>query len=115
MPASLPTDSPGRSDRPQNRVRLRSLAALGGVWDLQSAFNPGDAEVPAQMRQIERADGPGDFDKRDLVRARQQDRDVADRVMLKVHPEPGHSRVSVAIVLIDQLLPPCGLIFLPYR
>lgn len=80
-----------------------------GVW-----VDFGDAEVAAEVEQVEGADGAGDFDEVHGAGAAEQDGDVADFGAFEVEPEIGEGAVRLGIlrgagVGIDEVLPAGGV------
>jgi hypothetical protein len=69
-------------------VQLRMLFS---IRHQHPTFDPWNTEVPAEMGQVERVDRPGDHDKVDLIRPGKENRDVADRFILKVDPQIGQT------------------------
>ena|SRR6516225_9438133 len=75
-------------------------------------FNLRDTEVSAEVREVERTDGPRNLEEIDLGRPRDQDCDIADCVILPVDPQVGYTWEAVLIVLVHELHPSGGLIFI---
>src|SRR3984885_16276100 len=67
------------------------------------------------MGKVERADRPGNFNKCDFLGPGQQHRDVADGIVVEVNPEVGRSRASVLIMVVYELFPSLGVVFILYR
>jgi len=57
------------------------LLCAGRCRNYHSSFNPGDAEVSGKVEQINRTDGPGDFNEINLILARVKDGEVSNGVV----------------------------------
>ena len=68
-------------------------------WHPYSTFDFRDAEVSAQMREVKWADRSGNLDEVHFGRPRNQNRDVADRLMLPVDPQIGHAGNTVCAMV----------------
>ena len=60
---------------------VRGLLSAGRGRNYHSSFNPGDAEVSGKVQQINRTDGPGNFDEINLILARVKDGEVSNGVV----------------------------------
>jgi hypothetical protein len=92
----------------------RSGLFSGRCWDHDGAgVDFGNAEVAAEMDQVERAEGTGDFDSGHLAGAAEEDGDVVDLTVLEVEPEVGEGLLRCGAilrrgVLVDEVLPAGG-------
>src|SRR5208282_1984726 len=87
-------------DCPRHTLRLPL-----SVRHRHATLNLRDTEVPAKTEEIDWTDGPGNHDKVDLIRFLQENRDIADRIVLQAHPEIRHPWASVLLVVVHHLLP----------
>ena len=58
---------------------------------------PGDAEVAAEVDEVERTQRAGELDEVHLARAADEDRDVVDLGAVEVEPEVGDGVVGLAL------------------
>src|SRR5882762_7999932 len=87
---------------------LISLSQSGSALSIRHdhpAFNLRDTEVPAKVGKVERANGPGNYDKVELIRPGEKNCDAADRVILPTNPEVAHTWAPVLLTVVHQLLP----------
>src|SRR5215469_3222783 len=77
-----------------------------------TAFDLWNAEVSSEMNQVQRTDRAGNDDEVDRVVFGEQDGDIADCIVFEANPKPGASQSAALLVIIYQLFPALGLIFL---
>src|SRR5260370_8025181 len=71
--------------------------------------------MPAEMRQVNRTDRPGNHNELHFIRPGKKDRDVANRVVFPADPEIAHTLAFALVLLIHESLPARRAILLAYR
>src|ERR1700741_4780029 len=87
-PTSLSNQAKGRTDAFCSPGRCSRPCAIQflpppTIRYHPSALNLRNPEVPAKMGKVQRTDRPGNQNQVDLIRPRQQQCDVADRIILE--------------------------------
>ena len=96
------------------RLLLRIwLSIIARPWQRNPALDRWNAEMSAEMCQVNGTDGARDGNEIDLIRSGDQDGHVPDCQVIESYPDIGSTRTAIVGVRGRNVLPSCSAVLLP--